>query len=431
MVAFQFPMDTGKFIGRITKEQMYQLSADHCLMFRVEFANLVPLNDIEHPISASKCRWKDGRPLLRYRPKNDYKAEHPEMALDNGRIITANWLEITCTEQDFRTYELFYDWESCVIKDCVAYKKGYLPTAFVKAILKLYKDKTILKGIDGEEVNYMASKEMLNSAYGMCVTDIVRENLMYDDEVLSGCYSNYEDMSDKQYEEYLEHQIDRYNSNPYRFLFYAWGVWVTAYARANLFSGIRAAGYDYIYSDTDSIKITNPEKHMDYINRYNADIEEKLKKACEYHRIDFSEVKPSNIHGVEKLLGAWEFEGIYDEFKTLGAKRYLTRIDNKWSLTAAGVNKKTGMDYLLLQSEKIGVSPFDLFSLDLVIPKEYSGRKILTYIDTEMDGEITDYLGIQYNYKELTAIHMEASEYSFNPVDEFIKYLFSIREERW
>lgn len=431
MVAFKFPMDTGKFIGELTKEQMYAMAEDHCLMFRVQFENLVPLNDIEHPISASKCRWKDGKPILSHRPKDDYRKEEPELSVDNGRVITAKWLEITCTEQDFRTYELFYDWESYRIFDCVAYKKQYLPTSFVKAILKLYKDKTMLKGVDGEEVNYMLSKEMLNSAYGMTVTDIVRENLEYDENVDSGCYSNYEHMNDDEYEKYLKDQIARYNNNPYRFLFYAWGVWVTAYARANLFSGIRAAGKDYIYSDTDSIKITNPETHFDYINRYNEDIAERLREACEYHGIDFSETKPKNIKGEEKPLGTWEFEGIYDEFKTLGAKRYLTRTGNEWKLTVAGVNKNSGMYFLRERAADLGKSPFDLFNLNLVVPKEYSGRNILTYIDEPAQGILTDYLGNRAEYEELSAIHMEAAEYSLNPVDEFLKLIFDIREERW
>lgn len=405
-------MGEGIPIGEISVADMFALCESHCCMFRVAFTNLVPLNDIEHPISISKCRNTE------------------ETAVDNGRVVTAKYLETTCTEQDFRTYSRFYDWEKVKIFDCVAYPKGYLPTPFVKAILKLYKDKTVLKGIAGEEVNYLLSKEMLNSAYGMTVTDIVRENLEYSENDITGCHSNYDD---KDFDEgkFLEEQINRYNNNPYRFLFYAWGVWVTAYARANLFSGIRAVDRDYIYSDTDSIKITNPEKHFKYIEAYNQDISEKLRIACEYHGIDFSETKPKNNRGEEKPLGAWEFEGIYDEFKTLGAKRYLWREGEKWQLTAAGVNKSMGMKYLLKRAEELECSPFDLFTMNLVIPKDFSGRLVLTYIDEPVKGTIRDYLGNVGEYEELSSIHMESTEYSFNPVDEFIRYLFSIREEQW
>jgi hypothetical protein len=311
------------------------------------------------------------------------------------------------------------------------YEKAYLPTAFVKAILKLYCDKTTLKGVKGNELLYLLAKEMLNSTYGMTVTDIVREILEYDGELY---HSNYDGMTKEEYAEFLKEQISRYNSNPYRFLFYPWGVWVTAYSRANLFSGIRACGSDYIYSDTDSIKILNPEAHKKYIEMYNADITEHLRKACEFHGIDFQLTRPKSIDGVEHPLGVWDFEGIYDEFMTLGAKRYMWRKGDEYSITVAGVNKFSGRNYLVEEAKRLGISPFELFNNDLVIPPSHSGRITLTYLDgddTPIDGEVTDYLGNTYHYHEESAIHMEPSEYSFNSLDSFLKFLFTIREEQW
>ena len=258
-------------------------------------------------------------------------------------------------------------------------------------------------------------------------------------EEACGYTSNYDD---ENYDEakFLEEQIEKYNSNPYRFLFYPWGVWITSYARANLFSGIRSIGEDYIYSDTDSIKFTNIDKHTQYIEAYNKDIMEKLQKACKYHKIGFCATFPRNSLGETKQLGIWDFEGIYDEFKTLGAKRYMWRKGDEYQITVAGINKVSGCKYLLEQTERINksrkskknlFSPFDLFNLDLVVPKEFSGRNVLTYIDEPIEGDIVDYTGRKYHYSELSGIHMESSDYSFNPVDNFLEYLFTIREERW
>jgi len=410
-------MSKGKYLGEITEKQLYELCKDHCCLFRLSVDNLVTLKGYDHPLSSSKCR------------------EKQEVAEDNGRVITAKHIVTTLTEQDYFTMKEYYGWDNAKIFDCVAYRKGYLPTVFVKSIIKLYKDKTELKDVEGEEVNYLKSKGMLNACYGMTVTDIVRENLELDAEDSRGYVSNYENMSDEEYLAYLKEQINRYNSNPYRFLFYAWGVWVTAYARANLFSGIRAVGEDYIYSDTDSIKLTNHERHTGYIEKYNRDITEKLRIACEYHGIDFSDTKPKNKYGKEKPLGIWEFEGVYDEFKTLGAKRYLWRQGTKYNLTVAGLNKIMAKNYIVERAKEMSrvtpTSPFDVFNLNLVVPKENSGRNVLTYLDEYIEGEVTDYLGTKYHYRELSASHMEATEYSLNPVDEFIQYLFSIREERW
>ena len=61
---------------------------------------------------------------------------------------------------------------------------GWLASQVVKSILKLYSDKTTLKGVDGKEVEYLQSKEQLNSCYGMMVTDIVRDSYIYADEWL-------------------------------------------------------------------------------------------------------------------------------------------------------------------------------------------------------------------------------------------------------
>ena len=154
-----------------------------------------------------------------------------------------------------------------------------------------------------------------------------------------------------------------------------------------------------------------------------------------------SAIRPCNSKGVEKPLGIWDFEGVYDEFKTLGAKRYMWRKGDEYQITVAGINKKTGKDYILKETERINklreakgkppISPFNLFTLDLVVPKEFSGRNVLTYLDEAMEGDIVDYLGNPYHYYELSGIHMENSDYSFNPVDNFIEYLFTIREERW
>lgn len=430
IVSEQFPMENAVYYPTLSEKELCALFEKNCCMFRVKITYLVPLNMIEHPLSSSKCR------------------NIEDVAKDNGRVITAKYLETTLTEQDYYTLKEFYDWENIEFFDIYAYRKRYLPTPFIKEVLGFYADKTKLKGVVGEEVNYMLAKENNNSCYGMMVTDLVRENLEFDESNFMNCVSNYlkkdnetKEEYDKRIAEYQVSQIERYNNNPYRFTFYPWGVWVTAYARRNLFKGIRAVGYDYIYSDTDSLKILNTENHMDFINAYNEEILGKLKRACAYHGIDESLIRPKNKDGVEKPLGVWDFEGIYDEFKTLGAKRYMYRQGNKWVLTCAGVNKMLGCAYLLERTHEINrirkhshkrpISPLNLFSLELEFPPSHSGRTLVTYIDEEMSGTVVDYLGEPCEYHELSGIHMEAEEYSLNPVDQFIRHLFTIREESW
>ena len=114
---------------------------------------------------------------------------------------------------------------------------------------------------------------------------------------------------------------------------------------------------------------------------------------------------------------------------------------NKWLFTVAGVNKFKAREYILKRTHEINrvrkhnglkpQSPFHLFTMDLVVPKEFSGRTVVTYIDDVSKGTVVDYLGNKYDYEELSGIHMESTDYSLNPVDAFVDYLFTIREEMW
>ena len=405
MLTEQFPMSKGTLVGEIedwNELQMYLHK--YCCLFDVTLTNVMPKVDYDHPISVSKLIKSSG------------------VREDNGRVVSAESITLTMTEQDWFTFEEFYEYETYDFKYFRIYEKRFLPKPFYRAILELYKRKTILKDVEGEEINYMISKNMLNAAYGMIVTDIVRDVLDYDyneSEYIPPTKPN------------LEEAIERYNTSKKRFLFYPWGVWVTAYARRNLFSGILACGDDYIYSDTDSIKIFNPEKHMDYIESYNNNLLSRINYIAKYLGIDPEEYSPKNKKGVPKPIGIWEYEGKYKRFKTLGAKRYLVeKQDGSYVLTVAGVNKKKACQYLVEKYK----DPFKGFTHDLIVPAEYSGRLTLTYIDKPCDGLGTDYLGNKAEYHEKSFIHMEPSDYNLTMSSEyrgFINLMYGIKEDSW
>lgn len=394
MCVEKFPMSSPVLLdGEVTREQLESLFKTHCCMFELEMWNVMPRRHQDHPLSSSKC----------------YILENA--VIDNGRVVMAEHLKTTVTEQDYYIYTQFYKPESWAVSQVRAFKKQYLPTQFVKSILKLYKDKTTLKGVEGQELNYMISKNMINSAYGMTVTAIVRDDIKY----VNGHYAKQAPDSEK--------IIEHYNNDPKRFLYYPWGVWVTAYARANLFSAIIECGDDYVYSDTDSVKIKNYKSHINYFNRYSDDIHEKIESAAAYHKIPVSEFSPLDSKGRERTLGIWDFEGIYDRFKTLGAKRYFVERNGQYSLTMAGVNKRMACDYLVQTGQ-----PFGRFTNSLVIPKEYSKRLSLTYIDDETEGDIVDCNGVPYHYHELSSVHMEPTDYTLSMSEQFIQYLLGVRD---
>lgn len=405
MISEKFPMSQ-PFPVKITSIEQFKFNLlNYCCLFDVEFQGLRPKVIYENYLSESHCRKK------------------VNIEVNNGRIVSADSLETTITEQDFFIIDQMYEWDNIVIKDFVRFVKGYLPTDFVKSILKLYNDKTTLKEVEGKEIEYMRSKENINSCFGMCVTDICRDEIIYDD------------IWDSETPD-IEESIRKYNKSVKRFLYYPWGIWVTAYARRNLFTGINEFKEDYVYSDTDSVKGLNVDKHMDYINKYNDMVKKKLEKAMKFHKLDISLTEPKNIKGKTKRLGIWDYEGNYKTFKTLGAKRYMVEKDNgEISMTVSGVNKKQAVPYLLRKYGRDRI--FEVFDNELKIPAKYiyegeelsaTGKMTHTYIDEEVRGSLIDYRGVKANYRELSGVHLENADYSLKLSDAYIDYILGIKD---
>lgn len=346
---------------------------------------------------------------------------------NNGRIVSADEILTTVTEQDLSIIFQMYEWEDMQIEEMYIADKAYLPKPIIEGVLELYGKKTTLKEVEGKEAEYMRSKENINSTFGMCVTDICRDEIIYDENEWD------KDKPD------LERALVKYNRSKKRFLYYAWGVWITAYARKNLFSGILEFGEDYCYSDTDSIKVLNYSKHMDYINTYNKMIVSKIDKCLKYYNLDTELARPKNKKGVTKQLGVWNEEELYTRFKTLGAKRYMVEYEKDGkkviSMTVSGVNKKKAIPYLLDKYGAEGI--FDAFNNELEIPAEYykdgvketaTGKMTHTYIDTDIYDEVTDYLGNTCKIHELSGVHMEGADYKLSLSEDYVNYLLGIKD---
>ena len=407
LVSEQFPMGKGELITIHSRDEFEKNLNRYCCLFDCTFTNIESSIIYEHPISISKCYHISG------------------YSSDNGRLVQADEISITLTEQDFKVIRKFYKWDHLRIKNFRRYRKNYLPHDFVRGVLELYQKKTELKGIEEYINEYMNSKEMLNSCYGMCVTDICRTEIDYDNNSWGKIPPS------------PEEDIEKYNKKRNRFICYQWGVWVTAYAQRNLFTAIYELKSDYAYSDTDSVKIVNYEKHKAYFDDYNRKVSIKLKRAMDQHGFDYEMVQPKTIKGVKKLLGVWDYECTYKRFRTLGAKRYMIQSDHPinygtesdpiwidYSLTVSGVNKKYAIPYLY---NEYGDQIIDHFTDGLIIPPQCTGKNIHTYIDEETSGVICDYMGEEIEYHELSSIHLEESGYELSLSREFVDYLLGIK----
>lgn len=114
------------------------------------------------------------------------------------------------------------------------------------------------------------------------------------------------------------------------FTSYAWGCWCTSWARLRLWEGIKLAGRDYCYGDTDSVKALG---NLD-IDAYN---QERIRDSMA------SGAYADDPAGVRHYMGVFEYESRYKQFVTLGAKKY-AYVDQSDDLhiTIAGVGKERG-----------------------------------------------------------------------------------------
>lgn len=238
---------------------------------------------------------------------------------DNGRVLSASYLEITLTDIDFDIIESEYQWDKLEFTELWSARYGKLPKCITDITLDYYRRKTALKGVPDQDYYYMKSKNLLNSIYGMSAENPVKVPLLYDP---GGKEIHYDLDAD------LQEILKR--SNALAFQSYAWGVWVTAWARLRLEEGIRIAGDAFVYADTDSVKYIDTGQNWEQYNQIRQAASTK------------SGAWADDPKGRRHYMGVYEFDGAYTRFKTLGAKKYCYEDQDGLHLTVAGVAKKTG-----------------------------------------------------------------------------------------
>ncbi len=317
MMAKEYPM--GAFIKYTisNEKELKHLNSAYCTIGRYCFTNVKVKKSVPIPyIPVSKITTNNCTAF-------------------NGRVLKADYVNISLTNIDYEIIKSQYDFDELYVKDFYIARKGALPKELKEVIMKYYESKTTLKGIIEFIYEYFTSKEKLNSIYGMTVTNPCKGETVIDEDTgeWSTDDSNKTDLLDKFYRSW--------NS----FLPYQWGIFVTANARKQLQEGIDKVGLDVVYCDTDSIK---------YVNDHEQDFKElndKINKS-------FS----ANRNGVDYPMGVWNSENQkgkyyeYNQFKTLGAKKYAFTKQGKLGITVAGLSKKEGAKEL---AKKGGIKKFE------------------------------------------------------------------------
>ena len=307
MIAREYPLGKWNYGIIPDLKTLEEYNSKYCTIARYTFKNI---------------RLRDEKPIP-YIPQSKCLALGDDREIYNGRILHADFLTISMTNIDFDIVKEQYEYDELAVEEFHYSRKGLLPKELRDTIMYYFEKKSELKGDEEHYYEYMKSKNKLNSIYGMTVTNILNTKIEYHD----GEYTE-----KKMTEEEMQEALDNYYKNHRSFLNYSWGVFVTAYARRELEDGLNIAGLDTIYCDTDSVKfIGNHDKEFEAYN-------ERLNKECEEKGIrNYTEVNEKRFY-----MGIFDKEKGYDEFITLGAKKYAFLQNGKLGITVSGLSKKKG-----------------------------------------------------------------------------------------
>lgn len=326
--------------------------------------------------------------------------------IDNGRVNYAEYITITVNEIDLQNIIAFYKYESLILEDIFFSKKEYLPKELVAIVLKLYKQKTELKDVEGEEENYMRSKNRINGVYGTSVFNLLDSGVYFDE------------ISNRKFikEEKTFADFKKYTGNPNQYLWYSIGVWVTSYARQQILYPIKKLSENAIYSDTDSVKYRSPKRYKKLWDKINARHKTEFLDAMRFHNFSLDDYTFIDIHGKQHLLGVFEDEEPYTRFKALGSKRYLVEYkDGKMSSTVAGAPKDLWAHLGETNDER-----FTNFKNNFVMK---DCKLCHTYTEGNTFKIITDYLGNTEIVNIRSGVCLTPTDFSMNLSDQFIEFL--------
>ena len=401
MVTYKFPSTEFR---QCNIDNVDQMSNRLAYLLVVKFKN-IKSNYYNSFISSSKCR-------------NIKNANY-----DNGRIMSADELEITLTDVDFR---FILDTHKCQYEILESYVSvyNYLPKQYINFILDKYVRKTQFKNVAGKEIEYQLEKGKFNSLYGMSVTNTIRDNVIFSND---DGWSE-EELSNEEIEKALLGEKKK------GFLSFAYGVWVTAWARNNLLRRVVDLDDYVVYCDTDSIKLVQGYNE-NIIKEYNKTVINRIKLVSSRLKIDEDRFHPKDKKGIEHWLGIFDDDGMYEEFITQGAKKYaVTELIDKnkcideegnyiknvikeqndkclvLNITVAGVPKKAGSKAL---------KSLDEFRDDFVFRYEDTNKLLLMYIDKQEPFLLTDKNGVKYEVKDKTGCVLLPTTYILGKAIEY------------
>ena len=259
--------------------------------------------------------------------------------VDNGRYImfkSEDGVKFTFTNYDLEIITEQYEMDYA-IGTVWRMKNEPLPECILSVVNKYFKGKSDKKNVVKDltekygkldprtidaQFELQMDKEGLNSIYGCCATNPLRDSWTFNDNVEFKRTMMTDDAV-------IADALNKYYARRNSFLPYQVGVWITAMARHELYEYVKAVGYENVlYCDTDSIFYIKNDDTETAIEALNA---EKHAKAS-YVVLD---------NGKREYYDVFDSEPDCKAFKGLHSKCYGVVTDKGLELTIAGVPART------------------------------------------------------------------------------------------
>lgn len=336
----------------------------------------------------------------------DKKPQIKGQIVDNGRIYSCSEMTIKVTDLDWDTFKQAYDYDQDTVEVIKLRKaqSGYLCRELILTILEYFAYKTSLKGDPDAESLYVESKQFINSVYGCAVTKIITDLIEFN---IDGWHKT--ECDDIMFQDTIDNVKEEQT-----FLAYQHGIWVTSWARHNLWDFIIELDKRIVYCDTDSIKGLFNEKDLKFIEKYNKQIEDIENNVAIHLGFDPNLFTATTKKGKIKRLGIMEREDDCQEFKTLGAKRYVDLVDGEIQCTIAGLPKSAG---------KKKLKSVDEFKDQTMWDTKESEKLTAVYNDNQPDSVWIDRDGNIWHSSDRYGICLAPTTFDLSMSKEFIKFL--------
>ena len=327
----RFPIGRPQHVYDYSK-MPFEYPIEEILKEKEEFTHFVKLLITDCSLRDPNC----SMPFMQF--SKCYQANFNKIKKDNGRIIEASGCFIMYV--DTLTLEILIEQYTmeCMILEVYRMKNGPLPDCIINVVDRYFKGKSDKKNLVHEltkaygkldsktieaEFELMQDKAGLNSIYGCCCTQPLKDQLQIDKFMEFSFKTTYIT------EDEVEAGLEKYYTGKNNFLPYQIGCVVTSLARMELYQFIKLIGYEYVlYSDTDSLfYISTPE------------IEKKIESKNKELRQTAHFVELEN--GKKEYYNEFCLEPDCLAFKGLHSKCYGVVTSKGLEITIAGVPART------------------------------------------------------------------------------------------